>query len=328
MLRPTRASLFALAAMSTRMSFNRSKAVIAAALVTSAVAWVSAQAPQVFQFVVSASDASGMPVTDLRPEDVVMSENGVSQPVIKLEPLAIPMKLTIAVDNGVETADVLAHYRTGLTGLVEALPPDVEVTLIAIAGQPRTVVRPTTDRKQILRGIDTFAPEQTGPRFSDALVEYSERLQRETKDRKLSPYLPVLLMVSTAATDKTNYQPKDIEKAVAALVTRRARFNAVMVSTHPGDVATAAALSSSLQGIIAAPAARATNGRYETLSVPSRLITLLSEWGRDLAALHTRQIKQFRVTVERSQGGDLRNPRIELARPGLTGTVTRDGYLP
>jgi hypothetical protein len=309
------------------MLFKRSLAAMAASLVAFAAVLVSAQT-QVFQFAVSASDASGMPVTDLRPEDVVMSENGVSQPVIKLEPLAIPMKLTIAVDNGLESADVLAHYRTGLTGLVEALPPDVEVTLIATAPQPRTVVRPTTDRKQILRGIDTFAPESAAPRFTDALVEYSERLQREAKDRKLSPYLPVLLMVSTAATDQTNYQPKDIEKAVAALVTRRARFNTIMVSTHPGDVATAAALSSSLQGIIAGPAAKATNGRYETVSVPSRLSTLLSEWGRDLAALHTRQIKQFRVTVERSRGGDLQNPRVELARPGLTGTVTRDGYLP
>jgi hypothetical protein len=310
------------------MRFKRSLATMAASLVACAAVLVSAQTPELFQFTVSASDASGTPVTDLRPEDVVMSENGVSQPIIKLEPLAIPMKLTIAVDNGLESADVLAHYRTGLTGLVEALPPDVEITLIATAPQPRTVVRPTTDRKQILRGIDTFAPEQAGPRFSEALVEYSERLQREARDRKLPAYLPVLLMVSTAATDKTNLQPKDIEKAVAALVARRARFNTIMVSTHAGDVATATALSSSMQGIIAAPAAKATNGRYQTVSVPSRLATLLPEWGRDLAALHARQIKQFRVTVERSHGGDLQNPRIELARPGLTGTVTRDGYLP
>jgi hypothetical protein len=58
------------------------------------------------------------------------------------------------------------------------------------------------------------------------------------------------------------------------------------------------------------------------------LATLLPEWGRDLAALHARQIKQFRVTVERARGGELQSPRIELARPGLSGTVTVDGYLP
>lgn len=290
--------------------------------------WLSAQTPQVFQFFVSASDAAGAPVTDLGPEDILMSENGVRQQVAKVEPLAIPMKLTIAVDNGLDSTDVLAHYRSGLTGLVEALPPDVEITLITTAPQPRTVVRPTTDRTQILRGVNGFAPEQARPRFSDALVEYSERLQREARDRKAVPYLPVLLMVSTAAIETRSYQPEDIEKAVAFLVTRRAKVNAIVVSTRPGDVATSAGRDLTMQSIVAIPTAKATSGRYEGLAVSNRLVTLLPEWGRDLATLHTRQIKQFRVTVERSRGGDLQNPRIEIARPGLSGTVTVDGYLP
>jgi hypothetical protein len=83
-----------------------------------------------------------------------------------------------------------------------------------------------------------------------------------------------------------------------------------------------------LQSVVAIPATKATNGRFETLAVSSRLATLLPEWGRDLAVLHTRQVAQFRVTVERTRSGDLQSPRIELARPGLTGSVTRDGYLP
>ena len=290
--------------------------------------WLSAQTPQVFQFFVSASDAAGAPVTGLGPEDVLMSENGVRQQVVKVEPLAIPIKLTVAVDNGLDSADVLAHYRSGLTGLVEALPPDVEITLITTSPQPRTVVRPTTDRRQILRGVNGFAPEQARPRFSDALVEYSERLKREARDRNASPYLPVLLMVSTAAIETRSYQPEDIEKAVAFLVTRRAKVNAIVVSTRPGDVATSAGLDLTLQSIVALPAAKATNGRYEALAVANRLATLLPEWGRDLATLHARQINQFRVTVERSRGGELQNPRIELARPGLSGSVTLDGYLP
>src|SRR5260221_11173268 len=106
--------------MSRLMSFNRGAVAMAAALVASAVVWVSAQTPKVFQFAVSASDATGAPVTDLRPEDVLMSENGVRQEVVKVEPLAIPMKLTIAVDNGLDSADALAHYRSGLKALEEA----------------------------------------------------------------------------------------------------------------------------------------------------------------------------------------------------------------
>jgi hypothetical protein len=43
----------------------------------------------------------------------------------------MPVALTIAVDNGPLSVDALAHYRTGLTGLVHALPADMEVTLDA-----------------------------------------------------------------------------------------------------------------------------------------------------------------------------------------------------
>jgi hypothetical protein len=316
--------------MESLMGLNHRLAAAAAfvVLATPARVPISAQTPQLFQFFVSAIDASGAPLTDLRPADVIMSEDGVSQPVVKVEPVPVPVKLTIVVDNGFDSADAIDHFRTGLTGLIEALPPDLEITLISTAPQPRTVVKPTTERAQVLRGLKNFAPERAAPRFSDALVEYSQRLQREAKDAKAPPYLPMLLMLSTASKDQTTYQPKDIEKAVSALVARHARMNTVMVSTRQGDVQSAVALKSSLQGIVSIPAAQATNGRYEEVPVPSTLPTLLTQWGRDMATLHVRQSNQFRVTVERASSGDLKSPRIELARPGAKGSVTRDGFLP
>ena len=288
---------------------------------------LSGQTPQVFQFVVSVTNVDGKPVADLGPDDVVMSENGVRQTVAKVESVAIPIKLTIAVDNGVESADAIAHYRVGLKGFIEALPPDVEVTLITTSPQPRTVVKSTTDREQILRGINGFAPETSRPRFSDAVVEFSQRLQKEAKDRKIAPYLPILVMVSTIAIESRSYEPDDIQKAVKYLMTRHAKVNAVLASTRAGTVALPDT-DVTQQANVALPTTKATGGRYETLAIANKLDTLLPEWGRDLAALHTRQNTQFRVTVERTHGGELQKPTIEIARPGLTGTVTLDGYLP
>lgn len=307
------------------MAFHRRSAIVAAILLSAGVC-LSAQST--FQFVVSATDSSGAPVTDLRAEDVVMTENGVRQKVVKVEPVAIPIKLTIAVDNSNDSADAIEHFRAGLSGLVEALPTDVEMTLIATSPQPRTVVKPTKDHEQMLKGLKVVPPERAAPRFSDALVEYSQRLQKESKDRNASPYEPVMVMVSTGTSEQMSYQPDQIDKAVAALVANHARLNVVMVSTRVGDVTAAARLKTSLQGMIAAPATKMTNGRYEEIAVPARLASVLPEWGKDLAALQIRQTKQFRVTVERTSSGDLKDPRIELARPGLSGTVTRDGYLP
>jgi hypothetical protein len=309
------------------MTGHRGLLSLTVAAIVAAAVRLSAETPQVFQFVVSATNADGMPVTDLGPGDIVMSENGVRQTVAKVEPLSVPVKVTIAVDNGLESADAIAHYRVGLKGFIEALPPDVEVTLITTAPQPRTVVKPTTDRMQILRGINGFAPESSRPRFSDAVVEFSQRLQKEAKDKKIAPYVPILVMVSTVAIETRSYEPDDIEKAVKYLVTRHAKVNAVLASTRAGTIALPDT-DVTQQANVALPTTKATGGRFETLALANKLDTLLPDWGRDLAALQARQVAQFRVTVERTHGGELQKPTIEIARPGLRGTVTLDGYLP
>ena len=118
---------------------------------------------EVFQFVVAARDANGQPVTDLKRDEVVMSESGVANDIVKIEPFHLPVKLTIAVDNGILSRDALGHYRNGLEGLVKALPPEVEVAVIAMAPQPRTVQAFTTDRIKIVKGISAIAPDNGTP---------------------------------------------------------------------------------------------------------------------------------------------------------------------
>jgi hypothetical protein len=313
------------------MSESRSFALLLAGtalMAGAALVPLAAQGGQVFQFAVSAVDATGKPVTDIKPEEIVMTENGVRQTVTKVEPLSVPVKLTIAVDNSSDSRDALAHYRTGLTGLVEALPEGVEVTLISIAPQPRTVLRPTTDRAQILRSITAFGPDDGLPRFTDALVEFSQRLEREMKDRKVAPYVPIMVIVSTTSNEQSSYEAQAVQKAGSILVQRRARINAVVTSTRTGTATSVASVGASMQATVGIPFTKITNGRYEALAASSRLATLLPEWGKDLGALALRQANQVRVTVERKQGGELQNPRIELARPGIEGAVTIDGILP
>lgn len=279
-----------------------------------------------FQFIVSASDAEGRPITDLTREEIVMSENGVANEIVKVEPFQVPVKLTVAIDNGPLSRDALGHYRTGLTGLVKALPADVEVTLITISPQPRMVVRPTTDRVRILRGVNEFAPQDESPRFTDALVEFSKRYQEELEDTRRADSLPVLVMISTTATEASSYEVPEIEKALGFLQARKAKVYVTMTSTR--EQATGlAAINTARQAIIAIPATKATGGKYEALADSGRLATLLPEFGEEIAALHRKHYNQVRVTAQRQKGlsGQLQNPRIEITRPGLTGQVSLDG---
>src|SRR5688572_31126235 len=93
-------------------------AVLVVAMLVPASATLMAQAQ--FQFIVSATDDKGVPVTDVTPKDVLMSENGNANQIVKVEPYHVPVKLTIALDNGQTSSEALAHYRTGLMAMIKA----------------------------------------------------------------------------------------------------------------------------------------------------------------------------------------------------------------
>jgi len=299
---------------------------------------ILAQGPATIEFVVSALDKSGNPVTDLKPEEVLFSEKAGKGKIVKFEPFALPVKVTIGVANGSDidskgnpvptSALAIGNYRNGLKGFVEAFPEGTEMTLITTSPQPRMVVKPTTDRAAILRGLTGFAPESERPRFTDTLVEYSQRLEKETKDSKFKMYVPIMLMVSTAANESSSYQPSEVQKAVNFLAQRRVKLYVTVNSTRSGDAAATADLNNNRQAIISIPATKAMNGRFETLAIFNRLDTLLPEMGTELAAYAKRLTTQYMVTVQRPGTGPVEGVAIEIAREGLTGSVSLDGYFP
>jgi hypothetical protein len=286
-------------------------------------------APQAnqLQAFISAVDASGAPVTDLKADEIAMTENGAPGNVVSLERFNLPIKLTITIDNGKDSESALAAMRTGLTGLVEALPADVEVTLITTAPQPAMFVRPTTDRAQITRGISRFGIESNdSARFSDALVEYADRVDKDFKDKKLT-YAPLLVMVSTSAPESSTLQRDTIEKALKTLLTRGARVSLAMTTTRPTDADAVDNLKNGRQVLIAAPIVKASGGKIETLVAFSGLTTVLPAWGKEIARSQAMQTNQYRVVIDRPGGatGPLNNLGLRLTRPGLNGTVSGDG---
>ena len=279
-----------------------------------------------FTFVISVLDANGRPVRDLQRDEIVLTENGVAAEVVKVEPFIMPVELTVAVDNGPLSTDALAHYRTGLTGLVRSLPTDMEVTLVTMSPQPMMVVRPTSDRIRLLRGINAFAPQEDSPRFTDTLVEFARRYETELQKTNRIVSVPVLVMLSTTVTEAVSYMPEEITRALGFLERRKAKVHVVMLNVRR-DTSVRAAIDDGRQTMIAIPATKVTRGRYETLANSNRLTTLLPEMGTEIAALHRRQVNQMLVTVRRQPGrrGQLQNPQIGLTRKGMTGSVSLDG---
>lgn len=277
-------------------------------------------------FIIAVADQSGRPVSDLRRDEIIITENGAPAEIVKVQPFPMPVALTIAVDNGPLSVDALAHYRTGLTALVRALPADMDVSLITMAPQPMAVVPYGADRSRLLRGVNGFAPQEESPRFTDTLVEFSRRYEAGLKETNRITSVPVLLMVSTSAPDAVSYSSEEVTRAIAFLERRRAMVHVVMLNIRRGG-GPASALNDARQTMIAIPATKVTRGRYEALSNSSRLTTLLPEIGAQIGALHRKQVSQLLVTARRQPGsrGPLKNLEIGLTRNGMTGTVSLDG---
>ena len=282
--------------------------------------------PDQIQAFISPVDGSGVPVTDLKAEEIAMTENGAPGKVVSIDPFKLPIKLTLMVDNGNESATALASIRAGLTGLVEVLPADIEVTLITIAPQPAMYLRPTADRAQIMRAISRFGVDNDPPRFTDALVEYAERLEKEFKDKKLT-YAPTLVMVSTTAQEASTSQRDTVEKALKSLAARGAKVSLAITTTKPTNNDSVDALKNGRQALIARPIITQSRGKFESMVAFNQMAMLLPEWGREIALAHTRQINQYRVVIDRPGGatGPLNRPGLKLTRPGLDGSVSFDG---
>ena len=308
-------------------SGSLARALVLITFIASGATYAQQLKPSQLLVYISAVDGSGAPISDLKAEEVAMTENGAPGTIASLERHNLPIKLTIAVDNGKESTVALAAMRTGLTAMVDALPADMEITLITMAPQPSMFVRPTTDRTQITRGIQRFGVESDeASRFSDTLVEYADRLEKDFKDKKLT-YLPQLVIVTTSAQENSSLQRDTIEKGMKTLLSRGAKVSVAMVSTKPTDAESVANLKTGRQTLIATPVVSATRGKFETMVQFNALTTLLPTWGKEIAASHTKQTNQFRTIIDRPNGntGNLNNPGLRITRPGANGMVSPDG---
>lgn len=301
--------------------------VAAGAVIVSMVA-IRAQADQ-FQLFVVASDANGAPVSDLKVEDVSMAESGMPGKVITVERANLPIKLTIVVDNGPDSDRLLEHYRTGLTALADALPPDLEVSLYTNAPAPRLQVKPSVDRMELKRAFTRLGRDGEDPRFSDSIVEYSQRLDKEAKELKV-PYMPALIVLSTIAGDPSSYQLGDIEKAIAVIQQRGGKGFVAVSTSKLNDNTARNDLTIGRQGTIGAKLAKSTRGDFQALPDPKALATVLPEWGKQIAASHTKQTTQYRLVLQRPAGvsGPLNTKNLDLriTRPGVKpSAVSGDG---
>jgi hypothetical protein len=279
---------------------------------------VAAQSPKQIQIFASILDGTGAPAKTLEPGDVRLMENGVEAKVTKVEPVNWPVKLQLLLDNGIGLGSQnIQQLKNGVKALIDALPANLEVTLVSTAPQPRFIVRATTDRAAVLKGLDVLAPDGGAGRFLESLAEATQRIERDKTD-----YFPVVISVATTSGDR-DVRDSDVERTMQRLEKRPTTVHVVLFNSGGGSTGGAN------QTNIGMNVTQYTGGKFENINSPTRIAPLLEEFGKTVATTVQRQSNQFRITADRPAGasGDIGKISMGAKSPLVTAGLSFDGRI-
>ena len=275
------------------------------------------QAQKQQQLFISHLAPDGQPVTDLTASEVTISEDGVACKIVKLELIEWPMKIQVLIDNGKANTTPINSLREGLKAFFEQVPDGVEVSTFTTSPQPRTITKPTTDKKKLIADIALLTPDTGAGAFFDALSEAATRV-----DKDKTPSFPVIFMVGSDLGHE-NVMDRDYRK-LQENIFKHAITVHIIVNSAGGGTSSGGAI----QTEVGLNVTKMSGGRYENIATTTRLATLLPEFAKRISDSNLRQQHQFRVTYERPANA---KPQPEISagvsRPG-TPSLSLDGHMP
>ena len=129
---------------------------------------------------VSASDAAGRPVKDLKVEDIIIEEEGRPQQVVALgEPGKTPVEIALLFDVSGSTHAQFAFEQQAAVQFIRAvLKPGDGVSLFSIGMTPKLVKARTTSGEQAIAGIMSIGPLKEPTAFFDSIVDATHYLDK------------------------------------------------------------------------------------------------------------------------------------------------------
>jgi hypothetical protein len=228
------------------------------------------------------------------------------------------VKLQILLDNGAGMGGQnVQHLKNGVKALLEAMPENLEVTIVSTAPQPRFLTKPTTDRAAMQKAMDLLAPDTGAGRFVESLAEATQRIEKDKTD-----YFPVIISVATTSGD-SNVKDSDINQMNKRLEARPTTVHVILFNSGTGSS------GGGNQTQIGIAVTKYTGGKFENINAATRIAPLLTEWGKEVATMVQRQSNQFRVTADRPAGasGDIGNISAGAKSPLVLSGLSFDGRI-
>ena len=139
---------------------------------------------EVVRLSVTARDAAGQIVHDLRPEEFEVYEDGVRQEIGPVGHHETPISAVLLLDtSGSMDGDKLMHAKDGVINFVNALRRDDEALIIAFSDSVNVLGQFGLDRRTIERAVERI-DAGSGTRLYDAVIEGAQAIAEPGRNEK------------------------------------------------------------------------------------------------------------------------------------------------
>ncbi|RPJ62080.1 MAG: VWA domain-containing protein [Acidobacteria bacterium] len=255
---------------------------------------------------VTVTDDKGTPVTDLRPQEFVIREDGMRREVLSAQRATEPVTIALMVDNSQFTEPYLGDIRRALKTFVERMGGKHPMAVTTVAERPTILVDYTLDKKALLAATERVFPiPNSGSTFLEGLRELSKGLAGREAER-------AAIVAITA--EGPELSDRHFTEVLPTLRTSGASLE-VLVITRPGGADMGEEGARNRAFLIDAGSRETGGGRVDLLTSMSL--------GPALERLAAQLENQYRVTYARPES--LIPPeKIEasVTRPGLSARGT------
>jgi len=133
---------------------------------------------------VKAMDKEGRPLTDLKLEDFVVSEDGVKQDVSHFKPVNAPVNVIMLLDLSGSTKPKRKAMADAARKFIDALPAQDKIAFVAFTRRYRALSDFTTDKESLKKVVEEIKGFDGGTAFYDSMWQALDQLDQIPDARK------------------------------------------------------------------------------------------------------------------------------------------------
>jgi VWFA-related protein len=133
---------------------------------------------------VKAMDKAGQPLTDLKEEDFVVSEDGVKQDVSHFKPVNAPVNVIMLLDLSGSTKPKRKAMADAARKFIDALPAQDRIAFVAFTRRYRALSDFTTDKESLKKVVEQIKGFEGGTAFYDSMWQALDDLGKIRDARK------------------------------------------------------------------------------------------------------------------------------------------------